>query len=49
MRLPHNPYTGRGVVIGEGKPENQASRVVWPGLEMCLTLNSPHVCCRTTP
>ena len=24
VRLPHNPYTGRGVVIGEGKPENQA-------------------------
>lgn len=23
IRLPHNPYTDRGVVIGEGKPENQ--------------------------
>ena len=26
VRLPHNPYTGRGIVIGEGKPENQAGR-----------------------
>ena len=23
VRLPRNPYTGRAVVIGEGKPENQ--------------------------
>ena len=23
VRLPHNKYSGRGVIVGEGKPENQ--------------------------
>ena len=32
VRLPHNPYTGRGVIIGEGKPENQARQASETGL-----------------
>ena len=29
IRLPHNPYTDRGVVIGEGKPENQTHACIF--------------------
>ena len=29
VRLPHNPYTGRAVVVGEGKPENQNHAMIF--------------------
>ena len=29
VRLPQNPFTGRGVVVGEGKPENQNHAVIF--------------------
>ena len=29
VRLPKNPFTGRAVVIGEGKPENQNHAVIF--------------------
>ena len=29
VRLPRNPFTGRSVVIGEGKPENQNHAVIF--------------------
>jgi 1,3-beta-glucan synthase len=29
VRLPHNKYSGRGVIIGEGKPENQNHAVIF--------------------
>ncbi|PNH12435.1 1,3-beta-glucan synthase component FKS1, partial [Tetrabaena socialis] len=29
VRLPHNRYSGRGVILGEGKPENQNHAIIF--------------------
>ena len=44
VRLPHNTFTGRGVVVGEGKPENQSHAVIFAFGEALQTIDMNQVC-----
>jgi hypothetical protein len=44
VRLPSNPYSGRGVIIGEGKPENQNHAVIFAFGEALQTIDMNQVC-----
>ncbi|KAG2500666.1 hypothetical protein HYH03_001432 [Edaphochlamys debaryana] len=49
VRLPHNKYSGRGVVLGEGKPENQNHAVIFAfgeGLQ-AIDMNQDNVLAET--
>lgn len=39
VQLPHNPFTGRGIIIGEGKPENQSHSMIFAFGEAVQTVD----------
>ena len=49
MRLPANPESKRGVVLGEGKPENQNHAIIFCHNEALQSIDMNQVCkpCRT--